>query len=145
MDLTIQAVFLNVSDLDQSIEFYADVLGFRITSQMEGVAALMINEESRRQVLVLREIGRNAYHGGRGNIGPRLLSFEVGSTDELDVIEERFVQRQALASHFETKTYRGIFGFDPDRIEVSVAASLTAGPIRTEDWHRLADTTYDIE
>jgi catechol 2,3-dioxygenase-like lactoylglutathione lyase family enzyme len=145
MDLTIQATFLNVSDLAQSVEFYSDVFDLRVESQTEGVAALMINKETRSQVLVLREIGRNAYHGGRGNIGPRLLSFEVGSLDELDVIEKRFAERQALASRYETETYRGIFCFDPDRIEVSVTSSLMAGPIRSEDWHHLGDMTYDIE
>jgi catechol 2,3-dioxygenase-like lactoylglutathione lyase family enzyme len=87
MELTIQTALLNVSDLQQSIEFYRDVLDLRLVSQGDRVAALMIDEKYRGQVLVLRELGRNAHRGGRGTIGVRMLSFEAGSVAELAAIE----------------------------------------------------------
>jgi catechol-2,3-dioxygenase len=145
MELTIQAALLNVSDLKQSIDFYRGVFDLRVVSQADRVTALMVSEKNRRQVLLLRELGRNAYHGGRGNIGFRLLSFEVGSLEELEVIEQRLVQRQALVWHGQTETYRAIMGLDPDRIEVSVASSLAGTPITSEDWQNLDDTIYAIE
>jgi catechol-2,3-dioxygenase len=145
VDLTIQAALINVSDLKQSVDFYRDVFDLHAVSQADRVTAIMVNEKNRRQVLLLRELGRNAYHGGRGNIGFRMLSFEVESLEDLEVIEQRLVQREALVWHGATETYRAIVGLDPDRIEVSVASSLAGTPITSEAWHNLDDTIYAIE
>jgi catechol 2,3-dioxygenase-like lactoylglutathione lyase family enzyme len=145
MDLTLQTVLLNVTDLNQSIEFYRDVFDLRLASQGDQVAALMIYEKSRRQVLLLREIGRNAFHGGRGYIGIRTLSFEVTSSDDFDAIEQRLVERQALAGQVQLETYRAITGLDPDRIELFVSLSLTGSPIRSEDWDHIDDMIYSVE
>jgi catechol-2,3-dioxygenase len=143
--LTIQTALLNVADLQKSIEFYRDVFDLRPLSQRDRVAALMVSDKGRRQVLLLRELHRNAYHSGRGTIGLRMLSFEAGSPDELEAIEQKFAQRQALVWQGGTETYSGIMGLDPDRIEVCVAASLTGAPIRSEDWNHLDDMIYAIE
>jgi catechol-2,3-dioxygenase len=145
VELTIQTVFVNVSNLDQSIEFYRDVFDLTVVSQADRVAALMVTHTGRRQVLLLREAGRNAYHAGRGTIGLRMVSFEVASIDELELIESRLEQRDALVGHRETRAYRAIWGLDPDRVEVAVASSLTDTSIRTEDWNTLDDAIYVID
>ena len=145
MDLTLQSVLLNVTDLNQSIEFYQDVFDLRLASRSDQVAALMIYEETRRQVLVLREVGRNAVHGGRGYIGLRMLSFEVVSSDEFDAIEQRLQQREALLGQVRLENYKSIVGLDPDRVEVAVSLSLTGGPIRSEDWTHIDDMIYSVE
>jgi catechol-2,3-dioxygenase len=145
MELTIQTVLLNVSDLKQSIDFYRDVFDLQVVSRADRVTALMVSEKDRRQVLLLRQLGRNAYHGGRGNIGLRMLSFEVGSLEELETIEQRLVERQALVWQGQTETYRAIMGLDPDRIEVAVASSLAGTPITAEAWRDFDDTIYAIE
>jgi catechol-2,3-dioxygenase len=145
MELTIQAALLNVSDLKQSIDFYRDVFDLQVVSRADRVTALMVSEKDRRQVLLLRQLGRNAYHGGRGNIGLRMLSFEVGSLEELETIEQRLVERQALVWQGQTETYRAIMGLDPDRIEVAVASSLAGTPITAEAWRDFDDTIYAIE
>lgn len=49
----------------------------RLVARGDRVAALMIDETSRRQVLVLRELGTHPLHMGRGSIGPRLLDLEL--------------------------------------------------------------------
>ena len=145
MDITIQSLLLNVSDLKQSIEFYRSVFDFNVVSEADRVTAVMVNQSNRRQVLVLRELGPNAYHGGRGNIGFRMVSFEVGSLEDLELIEQRFVDRQALVWHGSTEAYRSILGLDPDRIEISVSSSLSDAPITSEDWRNLDDTVYTID
>jgi catechol-2,3-dioxygenase len=147
MELSIQAALLNVTDVQHSIEFYRDVFNLRLVSQGDRVAALMIDEKYRRQVLVLRELGRNAHRGGRGSIGVRMLSFEAGSLTELDAIEQRLVERQALLwQRQRTEAYTSIMGVDPDRIEIAVAASnVTGTPIRSEDWKELDDMIYAID
>jgi catechol-2,3-dioxygenase len=145
MELTIQAALLNVSDLKQSIDFYRDVFDLVVVSRADRVSVLMVSERDRRQVLLLRQLGRNAYRGGRGNIGYRMLSFEVGSPEELEVIEQRLVERQALVWQGQTQIYRAIMGLDPDRIEIAVASGLAGTPITSEAWQNLDDTIYAVE
>jgi catechol-2,3-dioxygenase len=145
MELSIQTVLLNVTDLQHSIEFYRDVFDLRLISEKEEVAALMVYEKDRRQVLLLHELRGMSHHAGRRNVGLRMLSFEVGGLDELDAIERKLVDRHALVWHAQTETYRGIMGVDPDRIEICAASSLTGYPISSEDWKEVDDAIYAIE
>lgn len=146
MELTIQAALLNVAELKQSIEFYRDVFGLRLVSQGDRVAALMISGEDRSQVPLLRELGPNAYHVGRGNIGPRMLSFDVASLDDLELIAQRLVEREALVRRGRTERYTAIIGVDPDRIEDAASSSNLAGtPIQSDDLKEIDDTIYTIE
>lgn len=120
MRLSLQASLLNVRNPDRSLEFYQNVFELRPVARGDRVAALMINEMARQQVLVLREVGGpDAIHPGRGSIGPRLPALEAGSPHELDAIEQRLIQRQAFAGRRQTKTWQAIVGVDPDRIEVT--------------------------
>ena len=144
MQLNMQAMLLNVSNVDRSIEFYRDIFELRLAARGDRVAALMIDETSRRQVLVLRELGPQPMHPGRGTIGPRLLALEAGSPGELDVIEHRLAERQALIGRRRTETWQAIVGVDPDRIEVSVSSSLTGAPIQSEDWTNLDQMVYQV-
>jgi catechol-2,3-dioxygenase len=145
MELSIQTVLLNVTDLSRSIEFYQDVFDLRLTSHQEEVAVLMVSETSRRQVLLLRELRGSSHHSGRRSIGLRMLSFETGAPNELDAIERKLAERNALVWSAKTETYRGIMGVDPDRIGICVASSLTGTPITSEDWESVDDAIYAIE
>ena len=128
------AVVLNVADVEKSINFYRGAFDLPVVSQREGLAALLVNEHNRRQVILLREVSSGALHSGRGTIGPRLLAFEASSSEELGLIEERLKQRRAFLRHEQGETYKAILGVDPDRIEISVATSVTDATISTDDW-----------
>jgi catechol-2,3-dioxygenase len=145
MELSLQTVLLNVTDLGQSIEFYKGVFGLRPISQREEAAALMINETTRRQVLLLREIPGQAHHPGRRNIGLRMVSFEAGTPIEFDAILQKLVDRNALVRQWQTETYRSIMCVDPDRTQICVGSSLTGTPISSEDWKDMDDTIYVFE
>ena len=144
MELSIQTVLLNVTDLKHSIEFYQDVFDFRLISQREEVAALMVYETKRRQVILLRELERNWHGAGRRNVGLRMLSFEAGTPSELGVIEQRLVKRQALVWQGQTETYKALMGVDPDRTQICVASSLTGTPISSDNWKDVDDAIYTI-
>jgi hypothetical protein len=114
-------------------------------SQQDEVAALMVYEMDRRQVLLLRELRSGSHHAGRNTVGLRMLSFEVGAPEELDGIEQRLLDRHALVWKAQTETYRAFMGVDPDRVEICVASSLTGSPISNEDWRMLDDAIYAVE
>ena len=145
MQLSIQAALLNVSNLNRSIEFYEHMFDLRTITREDRVAALMFDEASRRQVLLLRELGgANPVHMGRGSIGLRSLSLEAGTPDELDVIEQRLTERKAFIGRRRTETWEAIVGVDPDRIEVSVSSSLTGVAIERADWEHLDQMVYEV-
>lgn len=145
MQLNIQSALLNVRNLDRSIEFYQDVFGLRPLAREDRVAALMIDETNRRQVVVLREVaGANPVHMGRGSIGLRLLALEADTPDGLDVIEQRLTERHAFIGRRRTDTWEAIVGVDPDRIEVAVSSSLTGVPIESKDWDHLDQMVYEV-
>jgi len=134
-----------LTNMKQSTEFYQNVFDFRLTSQREEVAALMVYETKRRQVILLRELGRNWHGAGRRNVGLRMLSFEAGTASELEVIEQKLVGRQALVWQGQTEAYRAIMGVHPDRTQICVASSLTGTPISSDDWKEVDDAIYTIE
>jgi catechol-2,3-dioxygenase len=145
MELSIQTVLLNVTDLERSLDFYRNVFDLRLTSQRDEVAALMVYEADRTQVLLLRELRGKSNHAGRRSVGLRLLAFEAGTWDELEAIQRRLEERHALVWHGHTETYRAIMGVDPDRTEIAVASSLTGMPISSDDWKTVDDAVYAVD
>jgi catechol-2,3-dioxygenase len=143
MQLSIQSILLNVSDLDLSIAFYAEVFEFSIDAKQTDVAALKVGASDRRQVLVLRAT-RGTLHPGRGVIGARLLAFEAASLDEVHLVEARLEVRKALIGRRRANGWEAVFGHDPDRNEVAITASLSGEPIGQDDWSVLDEAVYAV-
>ena len=68
--MNFQGVVMNVADLDRSIDFYREVLGFTLLSQKEQLAAVSAPGNDRAQVIVLRALGSSPIGGAR-HIGLR--------------------------------------------------------------------------
>ncbi len=145
MDVKLHTVLLNVADLEKSVEFYRGVFDFPVVGQRGRATALLVNENGARQVVVLREVGPSALHTGRGTIGLRMLGLELGSLDSLELIEKRLEERQALLTHFRRETWEAILGADPDRIEFTVASSLTGAPISRDDWRNIDSMVFALD
>jgi hypothetical protein len=141
--LSIQSILLNVNDLDRSVAFYSDVFEFGVYVRETDVAALEVNASDRRQVLVLRARG-NFRHPGRSVIGPRLISFEAGSVVEVNLVETRLEARKGLVGRKRAKGWEAVFGIDPDRNQVSIAAGLSGHPIGDDDWTMLDEAVYVV-
>jgi catechol-2,3-dioxygenase len=145
MKVNLHAVALNVADLEKSVEFYREVFDFPVIGQRGRAAALLVHEDDGRQVVVLKEVGRNAVHPGRGTIGLRVLGFEVGTLQNLELIEQELEPRQALLTHTRRETWEAILGTDPDRNEFVVASSLTGVPISRDDWRNIDSLVFAFD
>jgi catechol-2,3-dioxygenase len=141
MDLSIQSILVNVSDLERSVAFYSEVFEFSIDALETDVAALKISESGRRQVLVLRAT-RGSLHPGRGAIGPRLIAFEAESLEQVGLVEARLEARKSLVGRRSAKGWEAVFGLDPDRNQVSISAGLWGEPIGEDDWTILDEAVY---
>ena len=142
MVLSLQASFLNVTDVERSIDFYQSVLQCRLVARDAQAAILVISEEGRVQSLAVREVGRHPHHGGSSSIGPAVLLFEAGSRSEFEEIEKRFAERNAIAGRRITEEWEAFFGYDPDRIQIAVSVSTTGQPIQSKVWENLDSLVY---
>jgi catechol-2,3-dioxygenase len=133
MEVTIQSLILVVGDLGHSIEFYSGVFSFPLVARRQEVAVLQINQAKRSQALVLRENDR-AVHPGGGNVGIKILGFEVASPEELEIVEKRLVERGAYVRDLRRDSARTVFGVDPDRNTIGITAGLAGHPPRMAEW-----------
>jgi catechol-2,3-dioxygenase len=145
MNVNVHTVLLNVADLERSVEFYGGVFDFPVIGERGRATALLVNEDVFRQVVVLREVGPNSLHPGRGTIGPRMVGFEVGSPEELELVEQRLEQRHAPFTHTRRETWEAILGTDPDHIEFVVASSLTGAAISRDDWRNIDSIIFAMD
>ncbi|MEV4812221.1 VOC family protein [Micromonospora avicenniae] len=116
---------LYVSDLDRSVAFYRDVLGFcPVEMAPDGFrgAFLQAPGSTNDHDLGLFEIGAGAGRStaGRGTVGLYHLAWEVDTLDELAATAERLAAAGALVGTSDHGTTKSLYGQDPDGLEFEV-------------------------
>jgi lactoylglutathione lyase len=141
-----QSIVMNVTDLDRSIEFYGEVLGFDLLARQDQLAAVHTPGTDRPQVIVLRSIGTSSARvGGAGHVGMRALVLECESLDELERIAAELDRRKSLVMRRDGGTWSAAFGRDPDGTAVVAGCSLKPGqPISLDAWAELHESLYGV-
>ncbi|MFI7022233.1 VOC family protein [Micromonospora sp. NPDC049900] len=117
---------LYVSDLERSVAFYRDVLGFRrvpMTPEgFRGAAFLQAPDSTNDHDLGLFEIGAGAgpSAAGRATVGLYHLAWEVDTLDELAATARRLAGAGALVGTSDHGTTKSLYGQDPDGLEFEV-------------------------
>ena len=131
-------VGLNVTDLDRSLAFYRDVLGFALLAEGKDddrrYAFLGDGDGDGRPVLTLWQQARGPYGGDRA--GLHHLAFAADSIERVRRYEEALKAYGAefafegVVAHREGGDSGGIFFHDPDgtRLEISVPAGAEDAP-----------------
>lgn len=139
-----QTVVINVADLDRSIDFYRDVLGFTLLSRKDRLAAIAAPADDRAQVIVFRELGTRGVTGGGRHTGMRALVLEVDSVEELERIATELEGRGCLVGRRTGPSWSAIFGRDPDHTALAAGTSLTSEPISLDAWAALDESLYGL-
>jgi catechol-2,3-dioxygenase len=139
--VNVQGVIVNVADLNRSIDFYREVLGFTLLSQKDQLAAVRAPGSERSQVIVLRAIGSSPAGGAR-HIGLRAFVLEVESAEQLERIASDLTSRRSLVSRRDHGEWTAVVGRDPD--EVAFVVTFVHGGITEDSWRTLDDFLYGI-
>jgi catechol-2,3-dioxygenase len=137
---------LYVRDVDRSVAFYREALGFRVVNSMPGRAAFLQAEGSTNDHdLGLFAVGAQATDSpaGRGSVGLYHLAWEVDTLDELRRIAGVLTERGSLVGASDHGSTKALYARDPDGIEFEVSW-LVPADLLTPDI-RMQTLPLDIE
>jgi catechol 2,3-dioxygenase-like lactoylglutathione lyase family enzyme len=125
---------LFVADVERSVAFYRDVLGFRrlsLAEGMPGAAFLQAPGSTNDHDLGLFEIGAAAGPSGAGRttVGLYHLAWEVDTLAELERVAGALSEAGALTGASDHGTTKSLYGKDPDGLEFEIAWIIPAALI----------------
>jgi catechol-2,3-dioxygenase len=117
---------LFVRDLNRSVAFYTDVLGFQAINMtpdgFKGAAFLQAPGSTNDHDLGLFEVGAGAgpSGAGRSTVGLYHLAWELDTLDELERLAGRLSEAGALVGSSDHGTTKSLYAKDPDGLELEV-------------------------
>lgn len=115
---------LYVRNVERSVDFYREVLGFRqLPLGFPGAAFLRAPGSDNDHDLGLFEMGDKAgpSPAGRSTVGLYHLAWEVDTLDELERLAGELSARGSLTGASDHGTTKSLYGADPDGIQFEVA------------------------
>jgi catechol 2,3-dioxygenase len=141
--MNFQGVVVNVADLDRSIAFYREVLGFTVLSREEQLAVVGASGSDRTQAMVLRALASSPLDGA-GHIGLRAFLLEAESVDQLERIERTLDSRKLFIGRRDHSEWKAVVGRDPDGVAVVLVWHRDESGTTEDGWKVLDDFLYGI-
>ncbi|MFF5213218.1 VOC family protein [Streptosporangium sp. NPDC000396] len=125
---------LFVRDVERSVAFYREALGFKVVMGMRGAAFLQASGSSNDHDLGLFEIGAQAgpSGAGRSTVGLYHLAWEIDTLEELERIALKLGELNALVGASDHSTTKALYAKDPDGLEFEVSWLVPADLITEE-------------
>jgi catechol-2,3-dioxygenase len=139
---------LYVRDVDRSVTFYTEALGFRVVTAMAGRAAFLQAEgSSNDHDLGLFAMGDRAgdTQAGRTTVGLYHLAWEVDTLAELRRIQGVLTANGSLVGASDHGSTKALYAHDPDGIEFEVSWLVPADRLPSEPEMRIAPLDLDAE
>jgi catechol-2,3-dioxygenase len=114
---------LYVRDVDRSVAFYTEALGFRIVHRMgERVAFLQAEGSTNDHDLGLFAVDPDAGPdtAGRGTVGLYHLAWEIDTLTELKRMASVLTERGSLVGSSDHGSTKALYARDPDGIEFEI-------------------------
>ena len=111
---------LYVRNVERTVAFYEEALGFEVGVQFPGAAFLRVPQSQNDHDLGLFEVGAEAgaSTAGRGSVGLYHLAWEVETLGELQEVSGRLTRMGALVGASDHSTTKALYAHDPDGIEI---------------------------
>ncbi|GAA1618659.1 VOC family protein [Nonomuraea maheshkhaliensis] len=125
---------LYVRDVERSVAFYREALDFEVVMGMRGAAFLQAPGSSNDHDLGLFQIGENAAPSpaGRTSVGLYHLAWEVDTLDELERVQAKLAELNALVGASDHSTTKALYARDPDGLEFEVSWLVPAALLTEE-------------
>src|SRR3954454_18578881 len=117
---------LYVRDVDETVAFYRDVLGFEVINMLpetfNGAAFLRAAGSTNDHDLGVFALGPGAgpSAAGRTTVGLYHLAWEVDTLDELERVQHALATAGALVGASDHGTTKSLYGKDPNGIEFEI-------------------------
>ncbi|GAA3076166.1 VOC family protein [Streptosporangium carneum] len=114
---------LFVRDVERSVAFYQEALGFRVVMGGRGAAFLQASGSTNDHDLGLFELGAQAgpSGAGRSTVGLYHLAWEVDTLEELERIAVKLTELDSLVGASDHSTTKALYAKDPDGLEFEVS------------------------
>ncbi|MEV4567299.1 VOC family protein [Nonomuraea sp. NPDC049419] len=125
---------LYVRDVEESVAFYREALGFDVVMSMRGAAFLQAPGSSNDHDLGLFQIGADAAPSpaGRTSVGLYHLAWEVDTLEELERVKAKLAELGALVGASDHSTTKALYARDPDGLEFEVSWLVPAALLTEE-------------
>jgi catechol-2,3-dioxygenase len=139
---------LYVRDLERSVGFYTEALGFRVVNHVPGRAAFLQAEASTNDHdLGLFAVGSSAgaSQAGRTTVGLYHLAWEVDTLAELQRIAAVLTKRDSLVGASDHGSTKALYAHDPDGLEFEVSWLVPADLLTKDDQIRTVPLDLEAE
>lgn len=136
---------LKVRDLDRSLAFYRDLLGFRVASEMSNVMIFLTATGENHHDLALLRVGDSAPSAMPNAVGLYHVAIRLADEDELRRAHGILTERGLLRGAIDHGVTHSVYTADPDGNEIElycdapreewegrVAESMTVRPLRLD-------------
>ncbi len=111
---------LYVRNVERTVAFYRDVLGFTTKVAFPGAAFLQAPGSTNDHDLGLFEVGAAAVGPVQGQVGMYHLAWEVETLDDLEDHLHRLSDAGALVGMSDHGTTKSLYAKDPDGLEMEI-------------------------
>jgi len=113
-------VVLKVRDLDRSLGFYRDLLGFQVAGEMSNVMIFLTATGQNHHDLALLRVGDQAPSAPPGAVGLYHVAVELTDIEALRAAHAALAERGLLKGAIDHGVTRSLYTADPDGNEIEL-------------------------
>ena len=113
-------VVLKVRDLDRSLAFYRDLLGFRVSSEMSNVMIFLTATGDSHHDLALLRVGDSAPSAPPNSVGLYHVAVQLADWDAVKRAHEVLAERGILKGTADHGVTKSLYTSDPDGNEIEL-------------------------
>jgi catechol-2,3-dioxygenase len=113
-------VVLKVRDLDRSLAFYRDLLGFQVAGEMSNVMIFLTATGQNHHDLALLRVGDQAPSAQPGAVGLYHLAVELSDLEALRSAHALLAEQGLLKGAIDHGVTRSVYTADPDGNEIEL-------------------------
>jgi catechol 2,3-dioxygenase len=118
--LRIGHVVLKVRDLDRSLSFYRDLLGFKVVSELSNVMIFLAANGQNHHDLALLRVGQQAASPVPTAVGLYHVAIQLADWDAVRAAHAILVERGLLRGAVDHGVSRSLYTADPDGNEIEL-------------------------